>query len=81
MLRPNDKLDKTLTLLQHLDLTGAVIRDSDRAVGAGGFGDVYSGYFLKGRGERKKVAIKYLRVYIYDKGEAELRYVSQCNVL
>ena len=81
MATPRDKLDETLTLLHHLDLTGAVIQDSDRAVGAGGFGDVFSGYFSKGREERKKVAIKYLRVYIYDKGEAELRYVSECNVL
>ena len=81
MSRPNDKLDKTLTLLRHLDLTGSVIPDSDRVVDSGGFGYVFNGYFSKGGEERKKVAIKYLRVHIYSKGEAELRYVSECNVL
>ena len=66
----SDRLQKLLARLKHLNLTG-LIKDVKRLSGAhGGYSDMYYGLLPRpnseGGIEQKKVAIKQLRVYLYE---------------
>ena len=77
----SDRLQKLLARLQRLNLSG-LIQDIKRLRGAhGGYSDMYYGLLPlstpEGGIEQKKVAIKQLRVYLYE----EQVFAKVCKII